>query len=401
MAIQRLLEMTASKSKYFSHRMLTRSMGKKQTTAKDGEVKRAKFESFQEDIRQVESVPKRRKLPKIEIKIDPDDLAIPEEEQRIAKTLKKVKVKMERKNTRKTRKRKTSKAGKNILDKDDDDEIPSKPPPNFWPMYREIKKMRAKVKAPVDSIGCDHISTAVSGLKDGPVWRFQVLISLMLSAQTKDEVNYETMKKLQKYFISQGYKDGLSLEAILEIDQAKLDELIYKVGFHRRKANFIKRTAEMLKEKYDGEIPKHVKKIMEFPGVGPKMGYLFLQIAWRIYSGIGVDTHMARLAGWYHWVPKWRQGKPEPEYVRKCFEKMLADHKEEWGIINPTLVGFGQTICLPTGSRCDICTIAPTGLCPAVNKVLLRLVEKNKRMGIKMPQKKGRGDISGLLEDQK
>lgn len=384
--------MTVSKSKYFSHRMTTRSMGKR-SSEQGSEVKQEEnYESFQEDIRRVESVPKRRKLPRIEVKIDPDDLVIPKEDHRAIKKTKK-------KTTRKTKRKKARKPRKSAANQDDND-IPSQLPANFWPMYNLIKKMRAKVKAPVDKIGCDHISTAVSGLKEGSVWRFQVLISLMLSAQTKDEVNYQAMKKLQDYFISHGYKNGLSMEAILDTDQAKLDELIYKVGFHHRKANFIKRTAEMLKEKYDGEIPKDVKKIMEFPGVGPKMGYLFLQIAWGICSGIGVDTHMARMAGWYHWVPKWQKGKPEPEYVRKCFEKMLADHKEEWSVINPTLVGFGQTICLPTAPRCDICTISRTGLCPAVDKALLRRVEMNRKSGVKSPQKKSRGDISGLLPNE-
>jgi endonuclease-3 len=33
------------------------------------------------------------------------------------------------------------------------------------------------------------------------------------------------------------------------------------------------------------------------------------------------------------------------------------------------LVGFGQTVCLPTGPRCDICDVAKVdGLCPSRGK---------------------------------
>lgn len=65
--------------------MTTRSMGKR-SSEQGSEVKQEEnYESFQEDIRRVESVPKRRKLPKIEVKIDPDDLAIPKEDHRAIK----------------------------------------------------------------------------------------------------------------------------------------------------------------------------------------------------------------------------------------------------------------------------------------------------------------------------
>lgn len=55
------------------------------------------------------------------------------------------------------------------------------------------------------------------------VIRYQVLISLMLSSQTKDEVTAAAMKKLQAH--------GLSVENIVQTDDKTLGELIYPVGF--------------------------------------------------------------------------------------------------------------------------------------------------------------------------
>lgn len=58
----------------------------------------------------------------------------------------------------------------------------------------------------------------------------------MLSSQTKDKITSEAMKKLKDY--------GLTIDNILQTDEKKIDELINKVGFHKRKAKlnfFIKK----------------------------------------------------------------------------------------------------------------------------------------------------------------
>ncbi|GMG44751.1 unnamed protein product [Ambrosiozyma monospora] len=215
-------------------------------------------------------------------------------------------------------KRKTTAKSKQPLN------LPTQPPPHFWPMYNAIKEMRSKITAPVDTVGCATISTTITGLTSGPIYNFQCLISLMLSAQTKDEVNHFVMDKLHNYCKDEmGYKDGLCLDAIRNLEEAKLDELIFKVGFHKRKSHFIKQTCEILYSEHRGEIPRTIEEITAFPGVGPKMGYLLLQIAWGISSGIGVDTHMHRMAEIFNWVPKTKNGKGfTPEYVRLCLEKL-------------------------------------------------------------------------------
>lgn len=39
--------------------------------------------------------------------------------------------------------------------------------------------------------------------------------------------------------------------------------------------------------------------------------------------------------------------------------------KDLHGAINPLLVGFGQTVCLPVGPRCGKCTLSVGKLCPS------------------------------------
>ena len=55
------------------------------------------------------------------------------------------------------------------------------------------------------------------------VIRYQVLISLMLSSQTKDQVTFAAVEKLKQH--------GLTVNNILKTPHTKIGELIYPVGF--------------------------------------------------------------------------------------------------------------------------------------------------------------------------
>jgi len=80
---------------------------------------------------------------------------------------------------------------------------------------------------------------------------------------------------------------GLDLETINDTSDEKLDELIWKVGFHNRKTQYIKRTCEILSKEYQGDIPPTADDMMKLPGVGPKMAYIIESVAFGRTSGIG------------------------------------------------------------------------------------------------------------------
>ena len=76
-------------------------------------------------------------------------------------------------------------------------------------IYQLISIMRKENPAPVDTMGCSELSDEES---PPSVKRYQTLISLMLSSQTKDQVNYcKYFKYIMKIFtISIEKKDNLS-----------------------------------------------------------------------------------------------------------------------------------------------------------------------------------------------
>jgi len=221
-------------------------------------------------------------------------------------------------------------------------------PDNWEQVYDNIRQMRSERSAPVDTMGCER-SHDISATP--AVQRFQCLISLMLSSQTKDEVNFGAMTRLKN--------NGLTIDNILETSDTKLGELIYPVGFWRRKVVYIKETSQILKEKYNSDIPKTVEELCQLKGVGPKMAYICMNVAWGQPTGIGVDTHVHRISERLGWTEECKN----PEQTRKSLESWLP--RDRWIEINWLLVGFGQENCLPIGPKCGDClnrNLCPVGL---------------------------------------
>ncbi|KAL3900471.1 MAG: hypothetical protein SGCHY_001311 [Lobulomycetales sp.] len=204
----------------------------------------------------------------------------------------------------------------------------------------------------------------------------QILCSLLMSSQTRDEVNAEAMGKLRAHFSDRGFTPA----AIVKEDPVVLDNLyllllynvntrsIRQVGFHNKKTVYMQKTAALCLEKYAGDIPDTIEGMLELPGVGiflhlflttqgPKMGYLALQIAWDKTLGIGVDIHVHRISNRMGWVKS-----KTPEQTRAQLEDWLP--REYWRGVNPLLVGFGQKLCTPLRPGCQECPVKH--LCPKI-----------------------------------
>lgn len=252
---------------------------------------------------------------------------------------------------------------------DDLKDITANAPANWDRIYNQVVDMRSQFMAPVDTLGCERLpNTLVPGLKTANprVYRFQLLVSLMLSSQTKDEVNFAAMKRLHEHLQTVGFADGLCLAGIQLLSAPEIDGLISKVGFHNRKAGYIKKAADLVSTQFEGDIPTTLKEVVLLPGVGPKMGHLLLQAAWNITDGIGIDVHLHRLANQWRWTGS--KTTSTPEKTRQELEKWLP--RRFWHEINPLLVGFGQAVCVAERPNCDVCSLAYSGLCRARNRTL-------------------------------
>lgn len=282
------------------------------------------------------------------------------------------------------------------------------PPPHWREVYDLVHAARlANPTAPVDTVGCAHLHRPASSPRDR---RFQTLVALMLSSQTKDGVTAMTMERLHAELgkaaavsktedegngeggqekiqdhgeqkaahtsgkaeenaepVDSGQEPGMAppsalvLENMLAVSPTRLNALISAVGYHNQKTKYLKQTAAVLRDAHDFDIPSTAAGLMRLPGVGPKMAHLCVVSAWGRVDGIGVDVHVHRITNRWGW-----HQTQSPEQTRIALESWLP--RELWAEINPMLVGFGQTVCLPVGRRCGECPLAGTDLCPSEDK---------------------------------
>ena len=189
-------------------------------------------------------------------------------------------------------------------------------PPNWEVIYENVREMRKERNAAVDSMGAEVLADSS---QTPAVRRYQTLVSLMLSSQTKvrtacrtvkfhmfcqrdtpcdvtqDEVTAAAMKRLQEHGLTPEVRllcvgVGVPLQAdfgrmeLQNIDKTSQDDvgqLIYPVGFWRRKALYIKETTARLVAERGGDIPDTIKGLVALKGVGPKMAHLAMTIAWN------------------------------------------------------------------------------------------------------------------------
>ncbi|KQJ88670.1 endonuclease III homolog 1, chloroplastic isoform X1 [Brachypodium distachyon] len=242
-------------------------------------------------------------------------------------------------------------------------------PENWEAVLGGIKSMRLSGEAPVDTKGCEKAGSLLPPKER----RFAVLISTMMSSQTKDEVTHAAVERLSENGL-------LDPDAIVRTDETTLANLIKPVGFYQRKAQFIKEASKVCLKRFGGDIPDSLTELLALKGVGPKMAHLVMSIAWKNTQGICVDTHVHRISNRLGWV--YREGTKQktttPEQTRMSLEKWLP--KDEWEPINPLLVGFGQTICTPLRPKCVNCGI--NTLCPSAFKEPSSPNPKQKKRGL-------------------
>ncbi|KAJ3781851.1 DNA glycosylase [Lentinula aff. detonsa] len=238
-------------------------------------------------------------------------------------------------------------------------------PSNWRQVYDLIHEMRYTPSgcawdAAVDTMGCSIAGEGEGEDGEDKNKRFSILISLMLSSQTKDVVTHAAISNLRSALRALG-SSGLSAIALASAPPSLVQDSINKVGFWRRKTEYIQKAAVICRDKYDGDIPKTLEELLDLPGVGKKMAYLTLGSAWGLNMGIGVDVHVHRITnrlGWHNPPTK------TPEETRINLESWLP--RELHQTINHLLVGFGQTICSPVKPKCSECSLSSIeGLCPS------------------------------------
>ena len=174
---------------------------------------------------------------------------------------------------------------------------------------------------------------------------YELLVAVILSAQCTDErVNKVTAVLFEKYSTPQ---------TMLTLSQAELEKYIYSCGFYRMKAEHILSASKDIIEKFNGEVPDTVEKLMSLAGVGKKTANVVYSV-WFGGDAIAVDTHVFRVSNRLGLA----KGKT-PLEVEAGLNKAIP--KEDWSQAHHWLIWHGRKVCHSQKPACETCTLK--GLC--------------------------------------
>ncbi|HBG09845.1 MAG: endonuclease III [Limnochordia bacterium] len=172
---------------------------------------------------------------------------------------------------------------------------------------------------------------------------FQLLVATILSAQCTDERVNQITAELFPAFPTARHLAAASF--------AEVANYVRSAGLWRSKTNNLLKTAQILVEKYDGEVPQTREELEALPGVGRKTANVVLANAFGI-PAIAVDTHVFRVAN--------RLGLSNgstPLQVEQQLMEVIPE--EEWISAHHWLIRHGRALCKARKPLCDRCPLQP------------------------------------------
>ena len=257
------------------------------------------------------------------------------------------------------------------------DHVPKRAPKSDWlQTYRLVEELRADRTAPVDVFGSEALPQRPPEVTQ-EVFRFQSLVALMLSSQTKDPVVGRAIRRLQ----TELKPHGLCLAGVRAASEEKIRELIYGVGFYNNKAKYIKRSADLISEQFSGNVPSDYTGLVSLPGVGPKMALIILDVAFGECLGVSIDTHLHRMLGQLGWT----KNAKNPDDTRRQLESWLP--REYWPGMNLVWVGLGQEVREERGKllRKAVACSAPEEAIKLLRKFGVDVNKEAEKAGITLP----------------
>ena len=171
---------------------------------------------------------------------------------------------------------------------------------------------------------------------------YELLLAIVMSAQTTDKRVNEVNKKL--------FKKYNSIKKIASADIKDIEEIIKPIGTYKKKSIYIKEISRRLLNENLTKIPNDRKYIESLPGVGRKTTNVFLSVIYNVPT-IAVDTHVER-------VSKRLSLANDKDTVIEVEKKLMKKiPKEKWSKVHHQLVFFGRYKCKSIKPSCTDCEL--------------------------------------------
>lgn len=173
---------------------------------------------------------------------------------------------------------------------------------------------------------------------------FQLLVAVVLSAQCTDKrVNLTTPAIFERY------PDPPSLAA------ASFDELfpyIKSISYPNNKTKHLIGLANMLVEKFGGEVPLTVNELVLLPGVGRKTANVITSVIDQ-QPNMAVDTHVFRVSARIGLTVKAKTPLEAEKQLIKYIPRALVHKAHHWLILH------GRYTCMARNPQCEKCGLRP------------------------------------------
>ncbi len=171
---------------------------------------------------------------------------------------------------------------------------------------------------------------------------FELIIAVMLSAQTTDKA----VNKIMKVLI--GKYD--TPNKLMNASYSDLVDIIKPLGLAKNKARNLIEISKMIVTIYDGNIPNTLEELVKFPGVGRKTANVVLALGFSIPS-IAVDTHVMRVSKRLNLVK-------EVDDILEIENKLKEIiPREKWIDAHHLLLLFGRYYCKAKNPLCTNCKL--------------------------------------------
>lgn len=190
---------------------------------------------------------------------------------------------------------------------------------------------------------------------------YELLVAVILSAQCTDKrVNLTTPELFRRF------------PTVKALSKTNFDELfpyIKSISYPNNKTKHLIAMANMVMEKFNGEIPMTVDELIQLPGVGRKTANVVTSVVDQ-QPNMAVDTHVFRVSKRIGLVVSTAKTPliVEKELVKNIPEGLI--HKaHHWLILH------GRYICVARNPKCDQCGVRAA--CKYYHSSILPKMQKN------------------------
>ena len=171
---------------------------------------------------------------------------------------------------------------------------------------------------------------------------YELVIAVMLSAQTTDKAVNNVTKKL--------FIDYPTLDSIANADIKDIEKHIETLGLYKNKARNIIGIAKTILADFNGVLPSDKNDLQKLPGIGNKSAGVVRIEVFKI-PDLPVDTHIIRIANRLKIASK----NDEPIDIEHKLKKLIPE--ENWIKTHHQLIHFGRYFCTAKKPQCEACEL--------------------------------------------